>query len=197
MTWDANARSYLQTHKNRHYEHLIWARVKRLDNGNPVEFGFWTGALDETFTVDGSVRAYFGGQGGIKPGAPTYDKGLDVFRHRTQMSITPEAEEMIRDYRIADAPFEYHVALFNPANMGFIGINRRFQGVLSTAKIDKGAIGGTSSIQIQAMTKAIEGLKLMPDGKSDADQRRRNAADGMLKDASMGTVVSDPWQAKA
>lgn len=197
MTWDSTARAYLQTGKNRHFETLVWARVKRLDNGNPVEFGFWTGATDRSFTVEGASRSYFGAQGGIQPSAWTYEKGLEVFTHTTRLSVSPEVDEMIRDYHIADAPYEIHTGLFDPVDLSLIGFARRWQGVIDTAVINDGVIGGQSSITIRSMTKAIAGLKVLPGGKSDADQKRRNASDGFLKDASMGTAVSDPWQAKA
>lgn len=197
MSWDANGRAYLATGKPRVFRYLVWMRVKRLDNGNPVEWGFWTGLTDRTFTVEGAVRTYVGAQGGIRPSPWVYQPGLEVFTHQAAFSVSPELNEVVRNYHFSNAPYEMHVALFDAESMGLVSINRRWQGILSTAKITDAPIGGQSTIQLRAMTKSITGLDLFPGGKSDADQRERASGDGFLKDASMGTAISDPWQAKA
>lgn len=197
MTWSAAGIAHLATRVGNHFEHLVWLRPVSLVDGSPYSFGIWTGATNRTLNVEGASRTYLGGQAGIQVPDVQYEKGLSVQVEEFRLGVSAEVETLVRGYYLADAPFEYHVALYHPRTRQLIDIARRWRGFVDSVSLISGEEGGQSYLSISASTKNMVGTTTVPGGRSHEDQKRRSPSDTFLQDASLGRVASDPWGGKA
>lgn len=161
---------------------LLWISARNRTTGSTETAGFWTGADDRTFTVDGQVRSYFGAGGLAQIGPITYEAGRQVRMQQVSLAITaPEVEQAIRTYDPRLAPAELHLALFDPDTMALVSITRAFSGWVDEAPIRDaamadGIIGSVCEVTLASSSR--QGTRTLTTKKSDSAQQRRSGDRG-------------------
>lgn len=168
---------------------LLWIEARARDGGAPLPLGLWTGAEDETFTVEGELRHYLGA-GGIVAIDPIRSRaGFAVQMQRIVLSgVAPEVADALRARDIRLAAVEIDELFRDPVTGADIGIERVFEGHVDRAPTDAGGAGGELHQTITAASAArtmTRGLTVL---RSDANQRRRDPGDGFFKYAAAGKV---------
>lgn len=193
MTWPAAVLTHFQSRQGYILHHFLWATVKPLAGGAAVTVGLWTGAGDQTFTVDGQSRLYRGAQGGLDIPVTRYAAGTEIAQKSYGLSLTPEGVDLVRGYNTRLAPLEEHWGVFHPDTEALIGLRRVSKGLIDGTSIGTPEQGGQASMTVDAVSAARRGTMTRVGYKSDASQRRRDAADGFRKNADDGEVKSDIW----
>ncbi len=154
---------------------LVWVTAQNRISGLPEEGGIWSGAQDQTFTIDGTPRLYVGGGGLVSIDTLTTEVGLAVRIQRLALSsMAPEVVALIREYEARLAPVEIHRALFDPASDTLIAEPHRvFRGWIDEAPEEIGTLEGEgkASLSLASASRALtKGLALK---RSDESQRLR------------------------
>lgn len=171
---------------------LLWISARNRTSGATEATGFWTGADDRTFTVDGQARDYFGAGGLAQIGPITYEAGRQVRMQQVSLAITtPEVEQAIRSYDPRLAPAELHLALFDPDTMALVSITRTFSGWVDEAPIRDGAMSdgiAGSVCEVTLASSSRQATRTLATKKSDSAQQRRSGDRGRRWSDISGSV---------
>ena len=180
---------------------LLWAAPKRRDTGAVAPGGFWTGADDRTFTVDGQERTYAGAGSLLGIGNLPSEKGSNAMQYSVTLSITdPLVEQAIRVCEPRLAPAELHLVEIDHETGAVLSIEREIKGRLNGASIEESA-GTVRDPKITAVCKlsifssAMDGVAPLELKKSDASQRRVDPNDAGRQYADVSGVVPVVWMA--
>jgi hypothetical protein len=178
---------------------LIWITAKDRTTGAAESIGFWNGDDNQTFTIDGADRIFYaaGAMIGIDP--IIMGVGAVVQMQRVTLSaIAPEVEQAIRGYDTRLAPIVVYRALFETDTGNLIDAPHVvFRGSVDSVPLKRSGIGAafTGEMTIAGASRAL--TRTLATMKSDADLRRRNAADAFRQYAAVAGAVPYYWGQKA
>lgn len=174
--------------------HLLWIRAKNRDTGATETIGLWEGDDHAQFTIDGSVRTYYGV--GTLLGIPDMKArvGLEVWQPEIFVSgIAPEVELALRGYEPKLAPVEIHRAFFAPAEGTSLGSPVRvFKGWIDAVSIPTPEEGGEATASITLASNSRGLTRVIPAKKSDEAYQRRSG-DRIMRYADIGGTVKTRW----
>lgn len=197
MLIDATTQAHLAERGGLIPRWLLWISAKNRSAGTTEATGLWTGDDDQTFTVGGQTRSYFGAGGLVSIDPLTYETGTSVQMQRLALGpITPEVAQLLRTYDPRLAPAELHLALFRPLDNSLVSITRALKGWIDEAPVKDGAAtdqdGNFISASVCEVTIAAssrEGTRTLPLKKSDSAQQRRGGDRGRRYADVSGTVA--------
>ena len=189
--------TYLQNRTGYQICGLLWVRPRDPGTGLRVNMGFWTGAQDATFTIDGSPRTYLGGGRLVSFEPIVMQAGVSVRMQRVAMQpLFAEVAQLLRAYNAWRAPVEIHRALFNTETGVLVAApHRPWRGVLDEAPIQTPEVGGEASSELTLASAAealTRGLTLT---SSDATQSLRGG-DRFMRYADVAGQVDVFWGSK-
>lgn len=158
-----------------HAEHLFWISAKNRTTGAMETMGLWTGPDEQTFTVAGQARTYYGAGNVLRAEPIRATVGIEVRTYEVELAaISPEVEQLIRGYDTRLAPIEIHRAEFD-GDGNLIAISERiFKGWIDGAPITTPEIGGEASARVRLVSAAHALTRYGSATKSDTVQRRRS-----------------------
>ena len=195
MTWNATAQAMLDAFVPVDQRWLVWVEAVELATGDPAPMGIWSGGMSRTLTVDGEARLYHGAQGAMTLPTFTHTPGTLVFQREVALAVSPEAETLVRGYRVQFRPVHVHLALFDAASGQLVDIRREFYGEVDAAPIFTPPLNGVASITLKMSSGARSGTTTGGAKKSDQSQQQRSG-DGFRRFGDSGPVASDPWGAE-
>lgn len=153
---------------------LVWFQARNRATSDVETIGLWTGADNQTFTVEGQARSYFGAGNIIDVPPVVYKTGLDVQVYRLGITtITNEARQLIRAYDPRFAGVEVHRALFDPISRALIDAPHRvLAGTIDEVELSRPPAGGQASCYLSVVTTARLLTYGLPNKNSNANQRR-------------------------
>lgn len=154
---------------------LLWVQARNRSTGAVETMGLWTGEEDREFTIGGSTRTYHGAGGLLGLDQIVMQTGLTVRMQRVSLApIATEVAQLLRGYDAGLAPAEIHRALFDPMTGDLVAEPKRlWKGVIDTAPIHTGEIGGQSTVDVALASAARALTKGLTLTKSDAVQSLR------------------------
>ena len=178
-------------------ETLIYVWARDPGTGLTEEIGFWTGAYDTQFVIDGQARSYFGAGAALEIDDIPGGVGLDVRYITAQLGVVAEVEQAIRGYDPRFAPVEIHTAAFDLETGNLIAEPRRvFRGQINETPIQLGGEGGDAVIEINMASSARMLTRTLPLYRSDSEIRRRSAGDRFREHVSTSGLRQVPWAEK-
>jgi hypothetical protein len=195
MIWDSAGLAFLTSRAPKEVQWLIWVTAADLVTGAPVSIGLWTGADHQSFTIGGVARTYYGAQGALQIPPISYAAGTEITSMEVSLSVSSEADALVRGYNTRFKPVEIHCALFNPATGALVSIARAFTGTIDGSPISTPVKNGVGSIGLRLMSSARRGTMTSNARKSDASQRLRLSTDTFRLHGDLGAVASDTWGA--
>lgn len=172
---------------------LLWIEAVNRDTQLPETMGLWTGADNQTFTIDGQQREYFGAGAVLDVPSIISITGFNVQTQSASLAIlTPEVEQLILGYDARQAPVEIHIARFDPETNVLLGTDRVFRGWLDKAPISSGQKGGTAGLGISLASNGRVLTRKSNLKKSDESQRLRNG-DRFFRYADVSGSVKVYW----
>ncbi len=173
--------------------------VAKDDDGDPVPFGFWTGADDVTVTVpnlDGNTESRnFVGGGTLLEVPPVVDAvGLEIRTVTFGLSqIHANVALMVRGHTIRVARVELHRGELGADNGELVDDPELlFAGRVDAAKIEDAAIGGEGRTDIMAVGDVVDLTRTSPMLKSDESQKLRSG-DRFRRYADTAAAVDVFW----
>jgi hypothetical protein len=161
---------------------MFWITVKRRDNGDPVNFGLWTG--DDTADLDvisGTTgltvsRTY---HGGVNLDIPEIPRVSDLTIQSVDVSFSAIAEvckSIVFEHDPRLAKVEIHSAWLDPASRLLVDpAEIDFLGEVDGAPVERGAVGGESMVRMTVVSDAIRMLtRRNPRKRSFEAQKRRS-----------------------
>ena len=174
---------------------LLWITATNRSTGAAETIGFWDGADNETFTIGGVNRIYYGAGSLIGIDAIIMTSGLNVqMQGITLSAISPEAEQAIRGYDMRLAPVEIHRAFFDPLSGNLLEEpTQMFTGWCDTLPLTRSAQGGpfTGKMNIASSSRSL--TRNLGATKSDASLRERSSTDAFRQYASIVKAVPYYW----
>lgn len=155
---------------------LCWITSKNRGTGAPVTFGFWNGDDDETFTINGVARLYYGAGDMGMPEPMTYSAGLSVNTYSLDLSmLSDHVQSALRTHDPRLAPVEIHRAFFNTQTKVLLEEPMRlFKGQVDENPIGTPEVNGEASAALVMSSSAIFLTKRLTQTKSEAMQRLRS-----------------------
>lgn len=174
---------------------LFWVVARNRDTGDPASLGLWAGDLDETFTISGASRLYFGAGGLLQIGALTSETGLTVRSQTVTLSpLAPEVKQAILTYDARLAPCEVHVAYFDPETRALIEEPRRvFKGVVDRITFPRAPLGGEAQAQVSLFSAAFALTRPLALRKSDAALQAATPGDRFRRYTDISGAVESVW----
>lgn len=169
--------TYLSGVGGRKFRMLFWVTAKDRSTGAPVTFGFWNGDDNQTFTIGGVSRLYYGAGQIALPEPITYQMGLAVNQYTLDLSsLSADVQAAVRTYDARMAPVEIHRAAFNPLTDALIEEPMRvLKGQIEEAPFGTPEVGGEADLKIKISTNSITLTKKLTQTKSAATYELRSA----------------------
>jgi hypothetical protein len=163
---------------------FLWITARTRGTGTPVTWGAWSdvGKIDAgVLDADGvsSTRTFEGAGSLIKTSAVRMVTGLEVQTVSIQLSqVSPYAEQLVRTHDVRRARVELFRGYLSPQTYQLVDPALCvFDGFVDAAPIATPEEGGEGNITLTCASHAQELTSSSAAPRSDADQRRRNAAD--------------------
>lgn len=174
---------------------LIWIVARDRSTGDDTPVGFWTGDDQQSFTIGGESRTYYGAGALISTPPLQAEVGLKVRSHRVTFSpLAPEVEQVIRGYDPRLAPSQMHVAYFDPDTHNLLAEPVRiFRGFVNTVSVTTPGVGGEASVEVEFLSSAHALTRKLALKKSDESLRRRAPTDGFRKYTTVTGAVQCLW----
>ncbi len=171
---------------------FISVTAKNRGTGQPEHMFLWTGDGDFTTSVDGTNRTFIGSGSLLEIPTFTYAQGVDIKEHRITLNIlTPEITNIIRAYDSQFAPIKFHIGIFNPNTMAFVGMSEVFTGFIDKINIDETEEAEYCGIDIVSGLR--EGTKPLTLMKSHESQKLRDPTDEGFKYSTIAGEVKVHW----
>ncbi|MFN3575364.1 MAG: hypothetical protein ACK4TJ_00030 [Tabrizicola sp.] len=176
---------------------LIWATARNRNTDAPESLGLWTGAQDETFTIDGSPRVYVGAGSVMEIPAMTAQSGVAVRMQRFSLSpLSEEVAALIRTYDPRFGSIEMHRALFDPVTGVLVAEPHRiFKGIIDEIDLPVDPTSGEVRCNVTVASSARFLTRTLPLKRSDASQQLRSG-DRFLRYAKVSGEVDVYWGEK-
>lgn len=176
---------------------LLWLSAKDRGTGATVTVGFWNGDDDETFTIGGVSRLYYGAGDLALPEPLTYQVGLSSNTYSIGLaSLSPKVQDALRLYDPRMAPVEIHRAFFNPSSGALIEEPMRiFKGQVDENQIGTPEMNGEATATLTMLSSAVFLTRRLTQTKSEATQRLRSD-DRFLRWVDVSGSVNVAWGAK-
>lgn len=173
---------------------LFWITTKDRTTGAPVTFGFWNGDDDETFTINGVARLYYGAGDMGMPEPMNYSTGLSVSTYSLDLSpLSANVQDALRLYDPRLAPVEIHRAFFNTQTKVLLEEPMRvFKGQVDENPITTPEVNGEASATLVMSSSAVFLTKRLTQTKSEAMQRLRSD-DRFFRWTDISGQVSVSW----
>ena len=173
---------------------LFWITVKDRGTGAPVTIGFWNGDDDQTFTIGGTPRLYYGAGAMSLPDPITYTTGLSVTTYDLNLSpLSEKVQDALRLYDPRLAPVEIHRAFFDTQSKALLEEpTRMFKGQVDAIPIDTPEVNGEASAKISMSSSAVFLTKRLTQKKSEAMQRLRSD-DRFFRWTDVSGQISVSW----
>lgn len=173
---------------------LFWLTVRDRGTGAPVTIGFWNGDDDETFTVGGTPRLYYGAGDMALPEPITYTTGLSISTYELNLSpLSENVQDALRLYDPRLAPVEIHRAFFDTQTKVLLEEPMRvFKGQVDQVPIGTPEVNGEASARITMSSSAVFLTKRLTQTKSESMQRLRSN-DRFFRWTDISGQVSVSW----
>ena len=173
---------------------LVWISARNRSTNAVETMGLWTGGDNETITIGGTPRLYYGAGNIVELPQITMQAGLSVRMHRLGLtSLTPEAELLLRGYDVRFAPVEIHRALYTLDTRTLVEEPHSMQtGFVDEVDLGTPAVGGTATCTLGIATSARVLTQSLPLKRSDAAQQLRSG-DRMLRWNDVSGSVDVWW----
>lgn len=177
------------------HEILIWVEARNRSTNAVETMGLWTGLDVRSFDPEGTGdRLYFGAGAVIEVPPLEFVTGVTVQQQRVRLGIlTPEVEQLVREYDMRQAPVEIHVARQNPLSDSTLGYDRLFRGFVDGAPLSEPEQGGNASLDVVLVSQMRSLTETRPDRVSDEAHRRAYPGDRWLRYADVSGVVPVFW----
>jgi hypothetical protein len=176
-----------------HVELLLWVKARDRATNAVVPLGLWTGWDNQTISVNGVARDYYGAGTLLEFEPLETAVGLDVRDYSVRLSaISPEVELLVRGYDVKFAQMEIHRAEFDAGYVILAQPERVFKGTVEGSPIITPAIGGQGSIALTCVSTARNLTRYINLTKSDEMQRQRSG-DRFRKFGSIAKEVDVVW----
>lgn len=170
---------------------LVWVKPRNRTTNAIEQTGVSTLEQNQSFTIDGVNRSYYGAGSLLEISPFQYTTGAEINNQTIKLSgLDPTVIEMVRGYDARLAPAEIHLALLNPNTGALIGVTKFFDGFIDGIVISE---ADDSAIVIKLVSSMREGTKTLTHKKSDATLKLRNANDDGLKYADVSGSVKVHW----
>lgn len=192
--YDATTAAWLASGQHVIARSLVWISARNRDTLATETIGFWTGDDHREFTINGSLRTYFGAGAALDVPAFVYQTGLDVRMHTISLAgVAPEVEQAIRGYEPRLAPVEVHRALFSPDTMNLVAEPHRvFRGTIDEISYPTPEIGGDAVVSVSVASASRTLTRTLTLMKSDNAQRLRGG-DRFRRYADVSGAVEVKW----
>lgn len=173
---------------------LFWITAKDRSTGVAVNFGFWNGDDDQSFTIGGVARTYYGAGDLALPDPITYSAGLSINTYELSLSpLSAKVQEALRTYDPRLAPVEIHRAFFDTSSKVLKEEPMRvFKGQVDEIPIGTPEVNGEASAKISMSSSAVFLTKRLTQTKSEAMQRLRTD-DRFFRWTDISGQVSVSW----
>jgi len=176
---------------------LCWFAARNRSTNAVESMGLWTGADNETLTVDGASRAYYGAGNVIDVPPLTVQAGLAVRMYRLGLTgLTAEVAQLIRAYDPRFATVQIHRALYAPIDRSLIEAPHRIlSGYVDEVEWNTPPAGGQSGVVLVIATSSRVLTQDLPLTFSDATQRQVSG-DRFFRHADVSGSVPVWWGSK-
>lgn len=188
-------RTELDKHNGLVVKPLVWMTAKHIASGAIQSVGFWYGDSDQTFTINGQSRGYYGFPALMKFEDMQQQTGLYVKQYKfTMANLTEEIQTLLLAYQLRGAPIEIHQAFFSPdTNNLLANPTRMFKGWINKAQPSSAGVNGRSELSISCVGNSRTLTKLLPQRKSHETQKLRNGGDLFFRDVAVTGTITTPW----
>jgi hypothetical protein len=174
--YDQATSNYLASRQGVIAKLLIWIKAVDLATQAPIQYGFWSGDEDLTFSIGGESRQYIGAGAILQSDMLESASGLDVRMHRVRLSaVAPELEDAVKGYNLRFKPIEVHRVFLDLNSRALVAPPHRVvKGTVNHIDFPRAVTGETAScdLEIAGQTRVL--TKTLPVKKSDASQRARS-----------------------
>ena len=193
MTLSTQARTLLASRVGIVARWLFHFRPRNLSTNLVEEAGFWSGAENVRFTIEGEERDYIGVGGSFGLDPLTSEKGLKVKYQTVRLGmLNKDVEQVVRGYSVAQAPAELHVAFFDPDTGALVHVEEQFWGWVDGDIKRTPVVNGAVSLSLR-LASGMRGLtQTLTLKKSHASQTQRQD-DQIRKYSSLGNAPADLW----
>lgn len=155
---------------------LVWVTAKNRTTGAPETMGLWNGEQDQSFTIDGGSRDYYGAGGVLGVDDIRAEVGLQVRYHTITLSaIDTNIANLVRGFDARLAPVEIHRALFNTDTRVLVSEPHRvFKGWVNEISLPTPASGGDADMTVTLASSSRALTRTLSLKKSDESQRLRS-----------------------
>ncbi|MDA3888700.1 MAG: hypothetical protein PF443_07850 [Allgaiera sp.] len=194
-TLGTNTTAMLQSRRGIIARPLLWIVAKDRSTGAATPIGFWGGPDNETITIDGVDRVYYGAGNLIGLDAITYQTGLTVRMQRVTMSsLSAEAQQALRTYDPRFAAVEVHRAFYDLDNGNLLDTPQKvFSGWIDQAPIATPAKGGQASASLTLSGQEQIFTRTLSVVKSQAALAGRSSTDTFRKYADLAGQIEVQW----
>ena len=174
---------------------LVWIVARNRNTGAPEALGFWTGDDHRDFTINGTLRTYFGAGDVIGVDPVKASIGLKVQTFRVILPpLVDEVKLLLRNYEPRLAQVEVHVIPFNTdSERPVANPVRMIKGQLNTAPEGLGEKGGNSQVVLNITSSARRMTFGVPLARSNAALQRRNPDDKGRNYSDVAGEWVVPW----
>lgn len=179
----------------RHAQVLIWIEAKDRATGAPATIGLWSGADHETFSINGQARDYYGAGTILKVPPIITERGMSVRTTRMEFSaVAPEVQEATRGYETRNAPFQMHIANFDPQTEQLIAEPHRvYKGIVAGLEFTRPPPGEQATCELSIVNSARALTRTLALRKSDASLRARSPNDAFRQYADVSGSIEVVW----
>jgi len=189
--------AYLAQRDDTVHRWLVWIEAKNRQTGLAEHVGFWSGADDRTFTIEGVERPYIGIGKLLRIASITHQPGPVVRLQAVELlGFSDQIEQAITQYDSRQARADYHLALFDPETMNLVSIEKAGRGWLDKAPVRFGGVRAPSGVRATIASVSRLLTKGLPHKKSNEAQKRRLAngsPDAFRKYGSISGAVPVWW----
>lgn len=174
---------------------LLWVSARNRTTDAIETIGLWNGDDDQSFTINGENRVYFGASQimGLDPIAMSV--GLVIRSQRIRLvSFSPQVRQMVLQYDVGMARAEIHRAMFYADTRALVAEPRRvWKGFVDKIPLPTAALDGEAPAELQLVSAARALTKGLTLTYSHKVLRQRAPDDDFLKYATISGVVRSPW----
>lgn len=177
---------------------LFWVVGKNRTTGVASPLGVWSGEDNATFNINGVDRDYVGGGGFIQFDKLKQEQGLLIRRLTAHANpISPEMDQMLRQYEPRFARCEVHLAFYDPETDELVAEPYRvFKGWLDSLNIKTPEKNGAGDATINLVGNSRILTKVLGIKKSNENQKKRLGNDRFHEYTGITGTVQTPWGEK-
>lgn len=174
---------------------LLWIEPTNRATDLVEGMGFWSGLHEQSFSLEGETRAYFGFGQNIDFGVLEYETGLLIGDHVVSINgAAPEVRALVRNYRYSGAVAQIHFAHYDRTTQALSGTSRKWNGYINEAPEVRAADMGSVTLSV-SLVSSVRDLSETPNlMKSDAAQKNAHPTDTFRRDGTMNGATDNQWK---